>query len=39
MVCPYGERESLDARTQRRYAPYDGVAYAFGSRIIPFSVG
>ena len=36
---PYGERESFDIRAQRRDAPYDGVTFAFGCRIVPFSVG
>ena len=39
MVSPFGEPQSLDPRSQRRYAPYNGVSFAFGSRIVPFSVG
>ena len=39
VVCPYGERESLNVQSKRRYAPYDGVAFAFGRGVVPFSVG
>ena len=39
VVCPCGERESVDVRTQRHYATYDEVAFAFSCRIVPFSVG
>ena len=37
--CPYGELESLDVRTRRPYASYDGVTFAFGCRIVTFSAG
>ena len=39
VVSPYCERESRDVRTRRRYAPYDGVTFARGCRMVPFSVG
>ena len=34
VVCPCGERESLGVWSQRSYAPYDGVAFAFGKPAI-----
>ena len=38
VVRPYDERKSFDIRSQRRYAPHNLIAFAFGRRVISFRI-